>query len=74
MADTHTRRAMKNDLSTGEWMMEHNLSLRSGEAGTSAAITDYGARYRSGRPIASSLAESAVGSLVARRIIKKQQM
>jgi hypothetical protein len=39
-----------------------------------SAITDYGAHYRSGRRIASSLAESAVGSLVARRIVKKQQM
>ena len=38
------------------------------------AIVDYGARYRSGRRIASSLAESAVDSLVARRMVKKQQM
>jgi hypothetical protein len=38
------------------------------------AIVNYGARYRSGRRIASSLAESAVDSLVARRMVKKQQM
>lgn len=38
------------------------------------AIVDYGARYRSGRRIASSLAESAVATLVARRMVKKQQM
>ena len=38
------------------------------------AIANYGARYRSGRRIASSLAESAVDSLVARRMVKKQQM
>jgi hypothetical protein len=38
------------------------------------AIVDYGARYRSGRRIASSLAESTVNSLVARRMVKKQQM
>jgi hypothetical protein len=38
------------------------------------AIVDYGARYRSGRRIASSLAESAVASLVAKRMVKKQQM
>ena len=38
------------------------------------AIVNYGARYRSGRRIASSLAESAVNSLVARRMVKKQQM
>jgi hypothetical protein len=39
-----------------------------------SAIINYGARYRSGRRIASSLAESAVNSLVARRMVKKQQM
>jgi hypothetical protein len=38
------------------------------------SIVNYGARYRSGRRIASSLAESAVNSLVARRMVKKQQM
>jgi hypothetical protein len=38
------------------------------------AIVDYGARYRSGRRIATSLAESAVNSLTARRMVKKQQM
>jgi len=38
------------------------------------AIVDYGARYRSGRRIATSLAESAVNSLVGRRMVKKQQM
>jgi ethanolamine ammonia-lyase large subunit len=31
-------------------------------------------RYRSGRRIATALAESAVNSLVARRMVKKQQM
>ena len=38
------------------------------------SIVDYGARHRSGRRIATSLAESAVNSLVARRMVKKQQM
>jgi hypothetical protein len=38
------------------------------------AIVDYGARYRSGRRIASALAESAVNSVAARRMVKKQQM
>ena len=39
-----------------------------------SAIIDYSARFRSGRRIASALAESAVNSLVARRMVKKQQM
>jgi hypothetical protein len=38
-----------------------------------SAIINYGARYRSGRRIATALAESAVNSLVARRMVKKQQ-
>lgn len=39
-----------------------------------SAIINYGARYRSGRRIATALAESAVNSLVARRMVEKQQM
>lgn len=38
------------------------------------AIVNYGPRYRSGRRVATALAESAVNSLVARRMVKKQQM
>ena len=36
------------------------------------AIVDYGARYRSGRRIATALAESVVNSVAARRMVKKQ--
>ena len=39
-----------------------------------SAIINYGARYRSGRRIATALAESGVNSLVARRMVKRQQM
>ena len=39
-----------------------------------SAIINYGARYRSGRRVATALAESGVNSLVARRMVKKQQM
>jgi hypothetical protein len=38
-----------------------------------SAIVNYGARYRSGRRIATALAESAVNSLVARRMVKKHR-
>ena len=38
------------------------------------SIVDYGARHRSGRRIATALAESAVNSLIARRMVKKQQL
>jgi hypothetical protein len=36
-----------------------------------SAIINYGARYRSGRRIATAQAESAANSLVARRMVKK---
>ncbi|OWK25530.1 hypothetical protein AJ87_08885, partial [Rhizobium yanglingense] len=38
------------------------------------AIVNYGARYRAGLRVATTLAESAVNSLVAKRMVKKQQM
>ena len=38
------------------------------------SITNYGARYREGRRIASTAAEANVNNLVARRMVKKQQM
>ena len=37
-------------------------------------LVDYGARYRARRRISTSLAESAVNSLVAKRMVKSQQM
>lgn len=38
------------------------------------AIVNYGKRYRSGLRVATTLAESAVNSLIAKRMVKKQQM
>ncbi len=38
------------------------------------AIVNYGKRYRAGLRVASALAESAVNSLVGKRMVKKQQM
>lgn len=38
------------------------------------AIVNYGRRYRSGLRVATTLAESAVNSLVGKRMVKKQQM
>ena len=39
-----------------------------------SAIVNYGKRYRSGLRVATTLAESAVNSLVGKRMVKKQQM
>jgi hypothetical protein len=39
-----------------------------------SSIVNYSARYRSGKRIATSLAESSVNTLVAKRFVKKQQM
>ncbi|OWK23144.1 hypothetical protein AJ87_41615 [Rhizobium yanglingense] len=38
------------------------------------AIVNYGQRYRAGLRVATTLAESAVNSLVGKRMLKKQQM
>ena len=38
------------------------------------ALVDYGARYRAGRRISTTLAESAVNSLVSKWMVKNQQM
>lgn len=38
------------------------------------AIINYGKRYRAGLRVATTLAEAAVNSLVAKRMVKKQQM
>jgi len=37
-------------------------------------LVDYGARFRKGLPISSSIAESAVNQVVSHRMAKKQQM
>lgn len=39
-----------------------------------SAIVNYGLRYRAGLRVATTLAESAVNSLVGKRMVKKQQM
>lgn len=39
-----------------------------------SALVDYDARHRAGRRVSTSLAESAVNSLVAKRMVKNQQM
>jgi hypothetical protein len=38
------------------------------------ALPDYGARYRAGQPISTAFAESAVNQIIAKRMIKRQQM
>jgi hypothetical protein len=38
------------------------------------SIPNYGERYRAGEPISSSIAESVVNQVVAKRMVKKQQM
>ena len=38
------------------------------------AIVNYGKRYKAGLRVATTLAESAVNSLVGKRMVKKQQM
>jgi hypothetical protein len=71
-ADLVTRAARAD--ATAKRMLDLARALLTYIRSNRNAIVDYGARYRSGQRIASSLAESAVNSLVARRMVKKQQM
>jgi hypothetical protein len=38
------------------------------------SLPNYGARYRAGEPISTAFGESAVNAIVAKRMIKRQQM
>jgi len=53
--------------SLGAQLLTYMRSNRSG-------MINYGKRYRSGLRVATTLAESAVNSLVSKRMVKKQQM
>jgi len=50
------------------------LNLRTYIEQNRCSIANYGARYREGKRIASTAAEANVNNLVARRMVKKQQM
>jgi len=73
------RDAVKTEIAHAKWLVWHGKggNLRrlyfyiENNAGT---IANYGARYRKGLPISSSIAESAVNQVVSHRMVKKQQM
>ena len=73
------RDAVKTEIAHAKWLVWHGKggNLRrlyfyiENNAGT---IANYGARYRKGLPISSSIAESAVNQVVSHRMAKKQQM
>ena len=48
--------------------------LRSYVRNNRASMVDYGARFRAGQRVATTMAESSVNSLVAKRMVKRQQM
>ena len=57
--------------STLWWNLRRLYFYIDNNAGT---LVNYGARYRKGLPISSSIAESAVNQVVSHRMAKKQQM
>jgi hypothetical protein len=57
--------------STLWWNLRRLYCYIDNNAGT---LVNYGARYRKGLPISSSIAESAVNQVVSHRMAKKQQM
>ena len=50
------------------------LNLRTYIEQNRGSIANYGTKYREGKRIASTSAEASVNNLVARRMVKKQQM
>jgi hypothetical protein len=56
----------------GESGVLHGSSVALGD--NPGTLVNYGARYRKGLPISSSIAESAVNQVVSHRMAKKQQM
>jgi len=59
------------ECSTLWWNLRRLYFYIDNNAGT---LVNYGARYRKGLPISSSIAESAVNQVVSHRMAKKQQM
>ena len=59
------------EFSTLWWNLRRLYFYIDNNAGT---LVNYGARYRKGLPISSSIAESAVNQVVSHRMAKKQQM
>ncbi|WP_095088751.1 hypothetical protein [Mesorhizobium sophorae] len=66
---------LKDSQRDGEFSIARLYSLASQLIHSNrGAIVNYGKRYRAGLRVASALAESAVNSLVGKRMVKKQQM
>ncbi|MFD2055055.1 hypothetical protein ACFSQT_18960 [Mesorhizobium calcicola] len=66
---------LKDSQRDGEFSIARLYSLASQLIHSNrGAIVNYGKRYRAGLRVASALAESAVNSLVSKRMVKKQQM
>jgi hypothetical protein len=59
------------ECSTLWWNLRRLCRYIDNNAGT---LVNYGARYRNGLPISSSIAESAVNQVVSHRMAKHQQM
>ena len=59
------------ECSTLWWNLRRLYFYIDNNAGT---LVNYGARYRKGLPISSSIAESAVNQVVSKRMVRKQQM
>ena len=55
-------------------LREHGATDKSRITVLSDSLPDYGTRYRTGAPISTAFAESAVNEIISKRMIKKQQM
>jgi hypothetical protein len=57
-----------------EHLRTHLSELTSYLDANADSLPNYGARYRAGAPISTAFAESAVNQIIAKRMIKRQQM
>jgi hypothetical protein len=62
------------DLSWLQRVNQHLSELLSYRNANADSLPNYGARYRAGQAISTAFAESAVNAIVAKRMLKKQQM
>ena len=69
-----TRARRVRDVAGVRALQHHLEDLVAYLAANQSALVNYGARRRRGEPISTAFVESAINEIIARRMIKKQQM
>jgi hypothetical protein len=75
IASTSTsRRKCIRDIEGIRTLRHHLYDLSAYLDANRSGLVNYGARHRHGEPISTGFVESAINEIIARRMIKKQQM